>query len=161
MALVAVVFFLSGMTLDLLWVLCVQATASRNPALAALASFGLAILNLTLTVAIFAWPEARSVLCIGAFALGSAAGSYGLVRFNRGIPMARGIVTLEDVDAAYTKAACAIIFDDELPEIEVPAGTARVDGRTFTVSVRVVREKASRKAKAGPPRARKGKVAAR
>ena len=75
--------------------------------------------------------------------------------------MSNGIVTCDDVDAAYTKAACAIIFDDELPEIEVPAGTARVDGRTFTVSVRVVREKASRKAKAGPPRARKGKAAAR
>ena len=75
--------------------------------------------------------------------------------------MTKGIVTLEDVDAAYTKAACAIIFDDELPEIEVPAGTARVDGRTFTVSVRVVREQASRRRSAGPPRARKGKVAAR
>jgi hypothetical protein len=73
--------------------------------------------------------------------------------------MARAVdckVTLDDVDAAYTKAACAIIWDDELPEIEFLAGTARTGGQSFAVYVKIVRGKASRKAPAGPPRARKG-----
>lgn len=72
--------FVTGLLVDLLWCLAVRATAQRKPTLAALASFILAVVQMSLTVIVFESPAARSALGVGAFALGSALGSYWIVR---------------------------------------------------------------------------------
>lgn len=71
---------LTGVAVDVCWVYAVRSSAAGRPVRTALASFVLAVVQLTLTVAVFSHPAARSVAGILAFALGSAVGSYATAR---------------------------------------------------------------------------------
>ena len=72
--------FLTGLLTDLLWVAAVRASAQGQATLAAVTSFALAVINLSLVVAIFESNTARSCLGVLAFSAGSALGSWWLVR---------------------------------------------------------------------------------
>lgn len=74
--------FCTGLLVDVLWCVAVQATALKRAVIAAGASFILAVVQMSLMVAVFASPAARSVAGIVAFSAGSAIGSYFIVRYR-------------------------------------------------------------------------------
>ncbi|MFA4972396.1 MAG: hypothetical protein WC683_07265 [bacterium] len=75
--------FVTGLIIDLFWTVAVRAAAHRQAMRAALASLILAVIQLGLTVAVFESPVARSIPGVASFALGSALGSYVIVRYGK------------------------------------------------------------------------------
>jgi len=75
-----IALFLTGLLTDLLWVWAVRASSHGRSIQAASASFLLAVLNLSLVVAVFESGVARSPIGVVAFSVGSALGSWWFVR---------------------------------------------------------------------------------